>query len=456
MTNSIGKLIWSSIGAVGGTGLVILVGFYFASTGALTQETAKQLSKLTLYFFSGCLMFVNLAESVTWSGIVEMSGIPLFVAVFYLVNWLAAQAGCVLLRVPKLWRFVTASLMFGNNNNWPVALVMALADSHQKDLERKAPSEMFANPKNSLAARGLSYVFIYAMFANLVRWSYGYSLLANSDAEDAPPNPAPVDETSPLLRLVASPPESNPRRVVRLPQRQKSLGTGTDEAWTSYEDNPDSEVDPHPIDTIRSTWTRIANTAFGKFVAALVGPFDNPPMKASLLGMLFALIPQLKSLMFGPGAPFKMLITAPLKHCGQASVPLTLVGLGVSLQKVLLDKRRAAQATTEQIAWQRQVNRAVAFICFWRLIVMPFLAVGMVQLLRPYISLLRVDPMYVLVLLILSSSPTAINLQQIAAVHGHFEGELSWCLLWQYGLVIPIMSASVAAWLYWIRTLDWH
>jgi predicted permease len=465
MTSSIGKLIWSSVGAVGGTGLVILVGYYFASIKQLSVATSKELSKLTLYFFSGCLMFVNLAESVSVDNLKEMWGIPFMVVVFYLINWLASQIACRVLRIPKLWRFVTASLMFSNNNNWPVALIQALAANHQKDLEwhKSPPSDpsVFASPKNTLASRGLSYIFIYAMFSNLVRWSYGYTLLANSDEPEAQ-EPEVSDEQSPLLgNDVLQSPTSSGKSVTfadpRTNLRRKSLGTATDEAWSSYEEELE-EPDPHPIDTIVSTYQRIRQTQFGNVLASIVGPFDNPPMKASLIGMVFALIAPLKNLLFGPGAPLKMLITVPLRHCGEASVPLTLVGLGVSLEKVMQERRVQASRVqnAQEVKWQKQVNRAVTFICFWRLLVMPVVAVGLVLLLRPYMELLRTDPMFCLVLLVLSSSPTAINLQQIAAVHGHFESELSWCLLWQYSLVTPIFSASVAIWLWWIKSLSWE
>ncbi len=54
---------------------------------------------------------------------------------------------------------------------------------------------------------------------------------------------------------------------------------------------------------------------------------------------------------------------------------------------------------------------------------------------------------FVLVILILASSPTAVNLAQIAAVGGSHEEELSLCLLWMYGAALPLQIAACAGYL---------
>jgi predicted permease len=54
------------------------------------------------------------------------------------------------------------------------------------------------------------------------------------------------------------------------------------------------------------------------------------------------------------------------------------------------------------------------------------------------------DPMFVVCIIILGSTPTAINLSQITQVSGMFEQEMMQVLFWNYAVIcIPVMTAVV-------------
>ncbi|KAI8333975.1 hypothetical protein BC941DRAFT_433506 [Chlamydoabsidia padenii] len=61
-----------------------------------------------------------------------------------------------------------------------------------------------------------------------------------------------------------------------------------------------------------------------------------------------------------------------------------------------------------------------------------------------YGSALSKDPMYIVMMIILGSTPTAINLIQISQVTGMFEEEMLHVLFWSYGVVcIPVVILVV-------------
>ncbi|KAJ3338912.1 hypothetical protein HDU93_008890 [Gonapodya sp. JEL0774] len=171
-TTSLGELAFAASEAIGGVTLLTIAGFVLSHNKILTKELLKPLAELNLYFFTPCLLFSNMASSITAESILELWPLPAFHILFIVITWLTAQIGSWLLAVPKQTRpFVEAGIIFSNTNNWPVALVIALSGV---SLLQMGPSD---NAQEVLR-RGLGYVFMYALFGNIVRWSWGYNLLA--------------------------------------------------------------------------------------------------------------------------------------------------------------------------------------------------------------------------------------------------------------------------------------
>ncbi|KAI9031355.1 auxin efflux carrier [Hyaloraphidium curvatum] len=472
------RVAWSAIGAVGGTWLIIGAGYVLAQMKWISPQTNKELSKVTLYLFSGCLMVFNLGDGMSPELFREAWPIPVFVAVFYLITWTLSFLGCFMLGVQEHRPWVTASIMFGNTNNWPVAIVYALVYERNKYLALPGKKET----KTDILTRGLSYVFLYAFVSNLVRWSYGYNLLAKPPAGSSEP-------TSPR-RVTLNVPEDD-----RSPPRRKSVGMGTDETPYAYQPDSAPSTPPRrpshgaaggepsertpllsgamvaeptdmegyvpeaggdrgpaaaaPAAPRKSWFAEIAESRAYRVVAAILEPFSNPPMVASIAGVTIGLVAPLKGLIFGNDAPFKSLIGIPLRNCGEASVPLTLVGLGVTLRKTLAKQSQPHGLPAPGApARPRRVGVAVAWICFVRLFLMCPIGIAAVYAARAWgVRLAQEDPLFVLVMLILGSSPTAVNLTQIAAVHGHYEDELSLTLLYVYGLTLPVQTLACTGYL---------
>ncbi|KXS18067.1 auxin efflux carrier [Gonapodya prolifera JEL478] len=171
-TTSLAELAFAATEAIGGVTLMTIAGFILSHYKILTKDLLKPLAELNLYFFTPCLLFSNMASTVTADSILELWPLPAFHILFIGITWLTAQIGSRLLSVPKQTRpFVEAGIIFSNTNNWPVALVMALSNV---TMLQKDPQDSSVE----VLRRGLAYVFMYALFGNLVRWSWGYNLLA--------------------------------------------------------------------------------------------------------------------------------------------------------------------------------------------------------------------------------------------------------------------------------------
>ncbi len=162
--------------------------------------------------------------------------------------------------------------------------------------------------------------------------------------------------------------------------------------------------------------------------------FDIVPVPTfvSLIGLAVGCIPPLKALLFGPAAPLKF-ATDALAILAQATVPAMSFTLGAVLEK---GPGRAA------IGWA-----SVAGVIAARLTLVPGAGGAMViggAKLGAYAPL---NPMFVFVLLLQNSSPTAINIQAIATMHGNHEKEMAALLFWQYMAAVLLLPLLVAAYM---------
>ncbi|KAM3585969.1 hypothetical protein VKS41_002502 [Umbelopsis sp. WA50703] len=107
--------------------------------------------------------------------------IPLFFLCFSGLSLITAQVVSRILGVSEAYRrFVTACVMFSNTNSLPIAIMTSLAVSEAgKLLYWKADDS-----RADVAARGISYILFYAIFGNIIRWSYGYKLMTIPHEEE--------------------------------------------------------------------------------------------------------------------------------------------------------------------------------------------------------------------------------------------------------------------------------
>lgn len=165
----------------------------------------------------------------------------------------------------------------------------------------------------------------------------------------------------------------------------------------------------------------------------------NPPLTAILAAFLVALVPPLKSLLLSDSF-FSIALMSSLNSCGSAAVPCLILSLGGSLAFLLRRGRFLS-------------FRLVGFIAFSRLIVVPLVMAPTLFLLRPYFSL-GGDPTFLFVMMLILSTPTAVNSLSLCQSVRVYEDEMAMVLLLSYLTALPVLTVSVSCYMYILQLIE--
>lgn len=163
--------------------------------------------------------------------------------------------------------------------------------------------------------------------------------------------------------------------------------------------------------------------------------FMTPPLYAATLALIVGLSP-LKQVLYNKQSFLYPSFTKAIETCGKAAVPIILSCLGAQLASI----SESQHATP---AMRKPVTAAVVI----RMVMTPFLVTPLVVLFVKYgapYSILATDPVFIVMMIVLGCTPTAINLVQISQVNGIFEEEMLRMLFWSYGIVcVPVVTMTV-------------
>ncbi|KAJ2756389.1 hypothetical protein GGI19_000870 [Coemansia pectinata] len=110
----------------------------------------------------------------------------------------------------------------------------------------------------------------------------------------------------------------------------------------------------------------------------------------------------------------------------------------------------------DQTISQEEQRRGIILVLVGRFVFVPTLAIILISTLRiffPYLlPIMADDPVYILTLLILSSTPPAINLITVSQATGKFETEAAQILFYGYVLGIFVMAVEVSGFL-WLTNI---
>lgn len=158
----------------------------------------------------------------------------------------------------------------------------------------------------------------------------------------------------------------------------------------------------------------------------------NPPLFASGIGLLLAVVPPLNRLIVQPDAPLRVLLDAgQLMSAGV--FPCALLILGANLAEKL--------PAGETVPWN-----AYAALVLGRLVLMPIIGYAF-TLLAWRQGWIPDDPMFALVLMIEASVPPANNLMLMCQMHKRGEAAIARLLLCAYCLAVPSLTIAVTVFL---------
>jgi predicted permease len=155
---------------------VALPGFLVAYTGMFDANSQKFVAELNTMVFTPCLIFTKLASQLNADKLADLAVIPFIFVLQTLVSFICAQV------MARVWgfgnkkmqkNFILAMGVFGNSNSLPISLVISLSKTIQGLHWDKVPGDN----DNEVAARGILYLLIFQQLGQLLRWTWGYSVL---------------------------------------------------------------------------------------------------------------------------------------------------------------------------------------------------------------------------------------------------------------------------------------
>ncbi|KAF9355192.1 hypothetical protein BGX26_006872 [Mortierella sp. AD094] len=313
-----------------------------------------------------------------------------------------------------------------------------------------------------IVARGVSYILFYSVCDNLVRWSYGVKLLSR-------------------------------------PKKEESTAITT--SYNSI-NNPDLERG-----ATQATGDSKPRNSLGYRILKFIESLTTPPLVTAVLALFVGLIPPLHRLFMDQDSDVYSFVIRPLENCGRAAVPMILLCLGaqvtdfasskpapsspspspspspsennltpvstrddeedtISEEQPLLAAASTSAVTPSGLPLPSSSSPAqnkqkqsgsklssivpVPFILISRMLLVPLAALPLILFCPPELSPhVTSDPAFRLSLVVMVSSPTAINLIQICQINGYLERPMAGVLFWNYcvaGLPSVLIWAVVGLW----------
>lgn len=157
---------------------VALPGYLVARSGMFDASSQKFVAELNTMVFTPCLIFTKLASQLNADTLADLAVIPFIFVAQTLISFCAAQLMVRLFGFGKPHKqmqknFVIAMGVFGNSNSLPISLVISLS----KTISGLHWDQIPGDNDEEVGARGILYLLIFQQLGQLLRWTWGYSVL---------------------------------------------------------------------------------------------------------------------------------------------------------------------------------------------------------------------------------------------------------------------------------------
>ncbi|KAF2860238.1 auxin efflux carrier [Piedraia hortae CBS 480.64] len=483
---------------------VALPGFVVASNGMFDASSQKFVAELNMMVFTPCLIFTKLASQLTAEKLGDLIIIPLIFIAQTFISWVCALA---MVRVfgfggaekKRQRNFILAMGVFGNSNSLPISLVMSLSKTISGLHWDKIPGD----DDDEVAARGILYLLIFQQLGQLLRWTWGFSVLLKpaaayetaaideveaaieeyrdepDDLEDGlvksyPDSAFSSGAHSPITPRVSSDADEQPLTSPQHPTLDRARSTGHITTFPNYSSNVPHPSRVTPKTAVRRLFHPVANTMttfwknqFRRLPPSLQAPLRkfqyhnaafwkgvwrqlNPPLWAMIAALFVASIPALQRLFFTPGTLVNNSFTRAVTQTGGVAVPLILVVLGANLARSTLPKEQLAISAEEKAEEQRLLWASLLA----RMVLPTILMAPLLALVAKFVPIsILDDPIFIIVCFLLTGAPSALQLAQICQVNGVFMGVMSRLLTASY--VVAILPSTLVLVLLALEVLQW-
>ncbi|KAL4027259.1 hypothetical protein IC575_015722 [Cucumis melo] len=407
--------------------LICLVGAFLATDycNLLPAHARTSLNKIVFTVFTPCLIFANLAKTVTFQDIVSWWFMPVNIGLTFLfggiLGWIVVK---ILKPKPYLEGLVIAASSSGNLGNLLLIIIPAICD------EDGSPF----GDRDTCTSLGLSYASFSMALGGFYLWTYTYQLVKTSsmrlqaleveETEEqlkAPNKPSNEDLQAHLLN------KQNGEQAHLLPVSVSSTNTLLEQV-ESQQAAGSLEVGSLEKGESPSVWAKTL-----EFMHSIMEELMAPPSLGAIVGFIFGAVAWLRNLVVGDNAPFRV-IQDSVQLLGEGTIPCTTLILGGNLVQGLRSSKVKASTIIGVIGV--------------RYIVLPIIGISVVKAANA-LGFLAPDPLYHFLLMVQYTTPPAMAIGTMTQLFGVGQEECSVIMLWTY-LAAALSLALWSAVFMWI------
>ncbi|KAL9427728.1 hypothetical protein AB3S75_029833 [Citrus x aurantiifolia] len=395
------------------------------------KETFRILSKLVFVLFLPCLILNHLVSSISLKNFILWWFIPVNVVVSTALGAVLGYSVTLICRPPpQFFRFTIIMTAFGNTGYIPLAVVSSVCHNNTNN---PFGSECYDKGVAYVSfSQWIHFILVYTLVYHMMEPPLEYYEIVEGREEEEEEvivheieeleEEEPVDNglSRPLLVEAEWPGlEDKETEHCKKPFIARLFNSIPVISQTNIPDFDSMEEGTPPSP---KSIKCIAEPKVVKKIRIVaehtpIRQILQPPVFASLFGILIGIIPGLKSFAVGSDAPLGF-ITDSLDIVAQATVPSVMLVLGGML--------------TEGPNESKLGIRTTVGIVTARLLVLPLIGIGVIYLADKWNFLVQGDELYRFVIFLQYTTPSAILLAAIASLRGYAASEASALLFWQH------------------------
>ncbi|XP_023551884.1 protein PIN-LIKES 7-like [Cucurbita pepo subsp. pepo] len=392
--------------------LMCLVGAFLATdySNLLPAQARASLNKIVFAVFTPCLMFANLAQTVTFQDIVSWWFMPVNIALTFLFGWVLGWIVIKLLKPkPYLEGLVMAASSTGNLGYLLLIIIPAICD------ENGTPF----GDHDTCSSLGLSYASFSMALSGFCQWTYTYHLVKTSSlrlkALEEPlisPSHASIGDLQARL----------------LHQQNGPVSVPSSKAFQEIESQEVEDSLEKRESSTSSIWAKTLD-----FLRRIVQESMTPPSLGALVGFIFGAVWWLRNLVVGDNAPFRV-VQDSVQLLGNGTIPCTTLIMGGNL--------------TQGLRSSKVKPKTIVGVIAVRYFALPAIGVLVVKA-ADTLGCLAADPLYHFMLMVQYTTPPAMSISTMTQLFGVGQEECSVIMLWTY-LVAALSLALWGAIFMWI------
>lgn len=403
-------------------------------TQFIPKATFKLLSKLVFALFLPCAIFIQLGESITFKNFTLWWFIPVNVLISTAIGCVLGFLVAIICRPPpEFFRFTVIVTAFGNTGNLPLAIVGSVCHSSSNPFGQECQRTGVAYVS---LGQWVSALLVCTLVYHMMEPPVDYYEVVEDEQGEIQEHVSTNDLSRPLLVEAEWPGmEENETEHCKTPLIARVF-TSVSSISESNLPNPDSleEGEPRSPESIRC----LAEPRMVRRIRIVaeqtpVRQILQPPIIATILAFIIGMVPPIKSVVYGDDAPLNF-VTDSLEMMAAPLVPAVILGIGAML----------AEGTDNNES--RLGIRTTVGIIVARLLVLPLIGIGVVHLAGKANLVIHGDQMYIFVLLLQYTTPSAILFGAVASLRGYAVSEASAVLFWQH--IFALFSISLYIILY--------